>query len=110
MKTAVKNTVNTLIGILFVKICRTGFMFATNLLKGWDVYNPDGDILIPFGITLMLFALVWLILTAIRLITKKPSFIEPAYFELGLLIDAVFDIVYAMIQGASLNSLLGIIF
>ncbi len=94
---ALKYTANALIGFLFQVVCRLGFLLATNSSKGWDVANPDADMFIPFGIILLILAFAWLVLMGIRIIRKKATFVEPAYFAFGFLLYEVFEIVFEIV-------------
>lgn len=95
---AINKTLNFLIGVFFIPLSLFGLMIATNSSKGWNVSDPDGKLFIPVGIFVLIFAVLWLAFTVIRMITKKFKFFEPIFFGIGLLDFGVFLLISSMIR------------
>lgn len=73
-------------------------MIATNSSKGWNVSDPDGKLFIPVGIIVLILAVLWLVFTVIRMITKKFKFFEPIFFGIGLLAYGAYWLISSMLR------------
>lgn len=64
---------NLVCGCVTVPYLISGFLYATNTLKGVDVYNPDGEIFIPLGIIMLLIVVAFVVNQIIMIIRRKKS-------------------------------------
>lgn len=95
---AINKTLNCLVGVFFIPLSLFGLMIATNSSKGWNISDPDGKLFIPVGIFVLIFAVLWLAFTVIRMITKKFKFFEPIFFAIGLLAYGAYWLISSMLH------------
>lgn len=81
--------INVVLGFITPFLSVLGFRLATNSLKGWDVYDPDGAMFIPVGI-IMLLIVVAIIIKQISMIIrdkksqKKDKYINNIAYIIGI--------------------------
>lgn len=70
MKKILYGFMNMVFGYFTIPFLFIGYLFGTNTSKGRGVYNPEGEMFIPVGIT-MLLMVVAVLINQIMLIIRK---------------------------------------